>query len=255
MPDDEVQVAGAVLTAPSWVTAPLAEAVTHTELRLQPTELDRAAGYLEGRPRDEFVAGRILAKVLAANLLNRAMPSGRGILPGELELTQYCPQCASVAHGTPRLRIPRTGQLFSVSYARTACWLLLGLAPGNDRLGVDLADLDDKAFSLGDGGMLEDYAYSPEERERLELLPEPERQQLRARWWALKEAVAKASGEGLAGEAGIPVVAGENPHPLLRSRGIRVLDLDPESVDSLGSALPPHLVGSVVWVPGTGTGK
>ncbi|MFL4476641.1 4'-phosphopantetheinyl transferase family protein [Paeniglutamicibacter sp. ORCA_105] len=238
------------LSAPLWATAPLAEAATHPEVRLLPDELARAGGYVPGRPREDFVAGRIMARVLGAGLLNHAVPPGRGILPGDLELTQYCPQCASEAHGTPKLRIPGTGEVFSLSYARTAGWLLLGLAPGNGRLGVDLADLEDQAFSLGEGGMLEEYAYAPEERERLELLPEAERQRLRARWWALKEAVAKASGEGLAGEAGIPVVAGKNLHPLLHSPGLRVLDLDPESLDSLGAMLPPHLVGSLVWAPG-----
>lgn len=240
-------------SAPLWATAPLAEATTHPEVRLLPDELARAQGYVPGRPREDFVAGRIMVRVLAAGLLNRAVPTGsRGILPGDLELTQYCPQCASVAHGTPRLRIPGTGEVFSLSYARTAGWLLLGLAPGTHRLGVDLADLEDQAFSLGEGGMLEDYAYAPEERERLELLPEAERQRLRARWWSLKEAVAKASGEGLAGESGIPVVAGENLHPLLQSPGIRIMDLDPEGIDSLGAMLPAHLVGSIVWAPGRG---
>jgi phosphopantetheinyl transferase len=255
MPSHQDTGSDVAMTGPWWATAPLAKAATHTDLRLHPTELDRAAGYVDGRPRDDFVAGRILARVLAADLLNRATTPGRRILPGELELTQYCPQCTSVAHGTPRLRIPRTGQVFSLSYARTAGWLLVGLAPGGDLLGVDLADLDDKAFSPADGGMLEDYAYSTEERAHLELLPEPQRQQLRARWWALKEAVAKASGEGLAGEAGIPVVMGQKRHRLLHSPGTRVLELDPESIDSLGALFPSHLVGSVVWAPSAGAGN
>lgn len=238
------------LSAPWWAAAPLAEAAIHAGVRLGPAELARAAGYLPGRPREDFVAGRIMARVLAAKLLDRATPPGSAVLPGELELTQHCPHCGSGAHGTPRLQVPGTGQDFSLSYARTAGWLLLGLARGTERLGVDLADLDDQAFSPEDGGMLEDYAYSREERERLEMLPHPDRQQLRARWWALKEAVAKAGGEGLAGAAGIPAVAGRNRHPLLDSPGIRVLDVEPESIDSLGTMLPAHLVGSIVRVPG-----
>lgn len=236
---------------PWWAAAPLAEAALHAEVRLGPGELARAAGYLPGRPREDFVAGRILARVLAAKLLDRAAFPAGPRAPGELELIQYCPRCASVAHGIPRLRVPGTGQEFPLSYARTAGWLLLGLAPGTEQLGVDLADLDDKAFSLKDGGLLEDYAYAPAERQRLALLPPVERQHLRARWWALKEAVAKAGGEGLAGAAGIPVVAGKNRHPLLGSPGIRVLDLGPKSIDSLGTMLPAHLVGSIVWAPGT----
>nr|WP_254456352.1 4'-phosphopantetheinyl transferase superfamily protein [Paeniglutamicibacter quisquiliarum] len=238
------------LSALKWAAAPLAEAAAHTGLHLPPGELERAGGYLDGRPREDFASGRILVRVLAARLLNRALGPGRRILPGELELAQHCPHCGSRAHGVPRLRIAATGEGFSVSYARTAGWLLLAVAPVRDRLGVDLADLDDPAFSPGDGELLEGYAYSAQERAQLELLPEAERIRLRARWWALKEAVAKASGEGLAGEGGIPVVSGANRHPVLSGPGIRVLELAPEAVDSLGAVLPAHLVGAVVQAPG-----
>src|SRR4051794_7886872 len=97
------------LPEPWWAAAPLARAATHTDLQLRPSELKRAGGYLAGRPREDFVAGRILVRVLAAGLLNRALAPGRRLLPGDLELTQYCPQCASTAHGAPRLRLPGAG--------------------------------------------------------------------------------------------------------------------------------------------------
>ncbi len=240
---------GAGHAAPWWAVAPLSAAAAHPGVRLLAAELDRARGYAAGRPREDFVAGRILARVLAAELLGLAGVQGREVLPGELEIAQWCPQCASTAHGTPRLRLPDRGDGYALSYARTAGWLLLGLAPGRGRLGVDLADSADAAFGPGDGNLLEDYAYAPGERARLRALPGPERQRLRARWWALKEAVAKASGEGLAGECGIPVVAGEHRHPLLRAAGTRVLEPLPGTPDSLGRALPGTLVGSIVWAP------
>ena len=237
-------------SAPWWAAAPLADAAAHPGVALGPAELARAAGYLPGRPRDDFVAGRILARALAAELLNGAMPPAREVRPEELELAQHCPKCGSSRHGTPRLGAPKTGQLFSLSYARTAGWLLLGLAPSDFRIGVDLADLGDPVFATTDGeGDFEDYAYAPGERRELEVLPAAQRGIRRAQWWALKEAVAKAAGEGIAGTGGIPVVVGPNRHPLLRSPGTHARDLAPGTPDTLGNKLPGNLVGSIVWAP------
>ncbi|WP_411732713.1 4'-phosphopantetheinyl transferase family protein [Paeniglutamicibacter sp.] len=240
-------------TPPWWAAAPLADAAAHPEVGLNPAELARAGGYVAGRPRNDFVAGRVLVRVLAADVLNRAMPQGLEmppVLPGELELTQHCPQCASTSHGNPRLQLPGRGQGFSLSYARTAGWVLLALAPGNDLLGVDMADSSDPAFASGDGELLEDYAFAPAERRHLESLAAPERRNLRARWWALKEAVAKASGDGLAGEDGIPVVAGDRRHRLLGDQGTQTIELDSGTPDTRGNLLPSSLLGSIVWAPG-----
>lgn len=245
---------GAGPAPPWWAAAPLADAASHPGVGLNPAELARAGGYLAGAPRADFVAGRVLARVLAAELLNRATAPDREaprVRAGELELTQHCPQCASGTHGSPSLRLPGRGHAFSVSYARTAGWLLLALAPGNGRLGVDLADSGDPAFASAEGERLEDYAYAPAERRHLASLEEPGRQRLRASWWALKEAVAKASGEGLAGEGGIPVVAGENRHRLLRAAGTEAIELDSRTPDTLGDTLPGSLLGHIVWVPGS----
>lgn len=245
--------AGARPNPPWWAAAPLADAAAHPEVGPNPAELARAGGYVAGRPRNDFVAGRVLVRVLAADVLNRAMPQGPEmlpVLPGELELTQCCPQCASTSHGNPKLELPGRGQAFALSYARTSGWLLLALAPGNDLLGVDLADCGDPAFAAGDGELLEDYAFAPAERRHLECLAAPERRNLRARWWALKEAVAKASGDGLAGEGGIPVVAGKNRHPLLADQGTQAIELDSGTPDTRGRVLPSTLLGSIVWAPG-----
>ena len=62
-----------------------------------------------------------------------------------------------------------------------------------------------------------------------------------------KESVAKASGEGLAGEAGIPVVAGANVHRLLRLKRTRVMELLPGSRDMRGNLLPENLMGALLW--------
>lgn len=235
---------------PWWAFAPLAMAARHPDIRLAPGEIDRAGGYLPGRPREDFVAGRILVRALSAELLDRARPLAREVRPDELELTQYCPKCASSRHGIPRLRVPMTGQSFSLSYARTAGWLLLGLAPAKWRIGVDLADVNDPVFAPAEGdGPFDDYAYAPGERQELATLPADQRRFRRARWWALKEAVAKAAGEGIAGAGGIPVVVGPKRHLLLRSPGARAVDLAPGTTDTLGNVLPGNLVGSIVWAP------
>ena len=234
---------------PRWAAAPLAEAARHPEVRLSAGELERAGGYLPGRPREDFTAGRILVRVLAAGLLGSA---GDGaVRPGELGLSQYCPACASSRHGVPRIVVPGAGLSFPVSYARTAGWMLLGMAPATWCIGVDLADLDDPVFAPDPGdGAFDAYAYAPGEIAQLAALQGPERRIRRARWWALKEAVAKAAGEGIAGSGGIPVVDGPARHLLLRSPGTGCLQLEAGAADRLGRVLPEHLVGSIVWSPG-----
>ncbi|MGL3807986.1 4'-phosphopantetheinyl transferase family protein [Paeniglutamicibacter sp. R2-26] len=233
---------------PRWAAAPLAEAARHPEVRLSDGEVERAGGYRAGRPREDFTAGRVLARVLAAGLLGRTGESP--VHPGELVLAQHCPACASSLHGVPRIVVPRSGLSFAVSYARTAGWMLLGLAPATWRIGVDLVDLGDPVFAPEPvDGAFDAYAYAPGEVAQLAALPGPERRIRRARWWALKEAVAKAAGEGIAGSGGIPVVDGPARHLLLRSPGTGCAELGPGMADRLGHMLPEHLVGSIVWAP------
>ncbi|GAA1498538.1 4'-phosphopantetheinyl transferase family protein [Paeniglutamicibacter kerguelensis] len=234
---------------PWWAVAALESAARYPGIRLDPAESERAVAYAHGRPRDDFVAGRMLARVLAAELLNRAWP-GEPTGPGALDLAQHCPHCGADGHGTPLLRVPGRGQTFRLSYARASGWLLLALAPGNTRIGADLADLSDPAFaSTGGGRLLEDYAYGPAERKVLARLDPDSRLRRQAEWWTLKEAVAKADGEGLAGAGGIPVVIGRKRHALLAMPKTRMLGIGPGERDSLGTALPARLVGSIVWVP------
>lgn len=233
---------------PRWAAASLSTADLHASVSLRREELARAEGYQDGRPRRDFVAGRILARVLAADLLNGVFRAGTvRVRPEELELTQYCGRCASNAHGPGRILLPGTGQELALSYARAAGWMLLGLAPGGQLLGVDLVDLGDKAFAGEAGHQLEGYAFAHQEREILGRLSESARRMARARAWALKESVAKASGEGLAGEAGIPVVAGANVHRLLRLKRTRVMELLPGSRDMRGNLLPENLMGALLW--------
>lgn len=255
---------GAPFFEPRWAAAALESADPRAEASLRPEERVRAQGYQEGRPRRDFVAGRILARRLAADLLNEVLPAAAAtVCPEDFELTQYCGNCASNAHGPMRLRMPASGWELAISYARTAGWILLGLAPGGHLLGVDLVDLEDQAFAGGPGYQLEDYAFAAQEREILGRLPEPERRMARARAWSLKEAVAKASGGGLAGENGIPVVAGSNVHPLLGLERTRVMELPPGSRDLRETSpsahqlfanplstnqLPDNLHGCLLWV-------
>lgn len=248
MNDGLDQGAAALGGVPLWAALPLLAAGRHSGINLNPVELTRAQGYLPGRPREDFVAGRILVRVLAAALLNRLPGCEREVDPGELLLSQYCQRCASTGHGPAQIRASAGAAATAVSYARAGGWLLIALAPEAGVLGVDLADPRDGAFTPETNGIqLESYAYSHHEREHLEGLSGPARVAQRARWWTVKEAVAKASGEGLAGVDGIPVVAGPGTHELLLAGHVRIMELGAGSSDDLGTVLPAPLVGTVLW--------
>ena len=170
--------------------------------------------------------------------------------PETLGLAQRCPHCGADGHGPVLLHVPGRGPAFRLSYARASGWLLLALAPGNTAIGADLADIGDPAFAPEGGErLLEDYAYAPVERKMLERLAPASRLRRQAEWWTLKEAVAKADGQGPTGAGGIPVVVGRKRHPLLAMPKTRVLGIGPGERDALGTAVPEQLVGSIVWVP------
>lgn len=236
-------------TEPCWSAARLSDAALYPEVLLNSIEQQRARGYHEGTPRQNFSNGRILVKVLAAEMLNRDREASMKLSPADLTIEQLCPGCASTRHGNPRLRLPDRGGSLTLSYARTGGWLVVAVSRAEQLLGIDVADAADPAFAPGSGELLDDYAFSPRERALLQRMNQPQRIHQRASWWSLKEAVAKASGVGLAGEDGIPIVEGDGKHVLLSSPGTRILALDSHTPDSLGHLLPDTLVGTLLWAP------
>jgi phosphopantetheinyl transferase len=236
-------------TEPCWSVGRLSDAALYPEFLLNNIEQQRARGFHEGTPRQNFSNGRILVKVLAAEMLNRDREHSAKLSAADLTIEQLCPGCASTLHGNPRLRLPGRGRNLALSYARTGGWLVVAVSRAEQLLGIDVADAADPAFAPGSGELLDDYAFSPQERSHLQRLNQPQRIHQRANWWSLKEAVAKASGVGLVGEGGIPIVEGDGKHVLLSTPGTRTLTLDSRTPDSFGRHLPDTLIGTLLWAP------
>jgi 4'-phosphopantetheinyl transferase len=152
---------------------------------LDEDERARLAAYRRAADRDRFLVGCALAKTVIAACTGRR-PEGIGF-------DRACARCGRphgkpvVAGGGPEFSVAHSGALIAVAVAR-------------DPVGVDVEQLDGRARPLGGGG-------DPDALARL-VLAEPERAALagvdppaRARAflvaWARKEAVTKATGDGL----------------------------------------------------------
>ena len=220
---------------------PLASGLGLPTAWLSVAEVERAAAYQSGRPRNDFVAGRLLVRSLATTLLARvAGGSGTAASPAGLAVVQHCPRCGEGAHGRPSLLLHGEPLNVGVSFSRAGGWLLLGLSPGAGGLGVDLAPPGDAAFTEEPNAM-DTYAFSAAEQALLSGLPAAERPLRRARWWTLKEAVGKAAGSGITARTGLPAVGGPGRHPLLDAPTTVAIDLPAGT-----SGLPAHLVGAAV---------
>ena len=230
---------------PLWSVLPLSDARHYPNLELEANEKLRATNYAEGTAREEHLAGRILLKHVAARLLEFAgIP---GAEDHHVSISRYCPGCAASDHGIPSLHIPDR-QPIPVSYSRCAGHLLVALHPVAGLLGADLADHSRRVFHEHPRESdFANYAFSPAERRGLGRLTRQKRAIRGAQWWALKEAIAKATGEGLAGEDGIAVVAGRRRHRLLKDAQTKTLWCMPGHTDSLGNLMPSGLLGAVLW--------
>ncbi|MFD1507652.1 4'-phosphopantetheinyl transferase superfamily protein [Georgenia yuyongxinii] len=145
---------------------------------LEPVERRRAAR-LVGGARAGFVTARALLRLLLAPAV--------GVAPHELRLDTTCPRCGG-DHGKPRLPGPAAVEF---SLAHTAGQVVVAVSTGPP-VGVDveaLARLTDQDAA----GLL-----STAELGELGELPATARRAALAVWWTRKEAVLKATGEGLA---------------------------------------------------------
>jgi len=186
---------------------------------LDEAERARLAAYRRAADRDRFLVGCALAKtVIAACTASR---------PEMISFDRTCRRCGR-PHGKP---VVAGGPEFSVAHSG----VLIAVAMAGDPVGVDVEQLDGRARPLGGDG-------DPGALARL-VLAEPERAALaeadpsaRARAflvaWARKEAVTKATGDGLSAPFSQIVVAAAGP-PRVTSwpypqapESVSVLDLD-----------------------------
>jgi 4'-phosphopantetheinyl transferase len=113
-----------------------------------------------------------------------------GVPPAALQIDRTCPGCGA-QHGKPRL--PATPDLH-VSVSHSGTCVVVAVLTGA-AVGVDVEE-----FGQPDPDELEDTAglvLAPEERRELARLPARHRAQAFATYWTRKEAVVKATGQGL----------------------------------------------------------
>jgi 4'-phosphopantetheinyl transferase len=207
-------------TADVWWARAQDAADRHAAL-LDETERRRWAAYRREADRERFLAGCALAKTALARYT--------GQRPAQVRFDRTCAQCGE-PHGKPVLAgggaehsVAHSGDLVAVAVAR---------AP----VGVDVEQLDGRPRPLGDDGDPEALArlvLSAAERAALAGVPAAGRARAFLVAWTRKEAVTKATGDGLRAAFSEVVVAADAGPPRLVSwpyprspRGVSLFDLD-----------------------------
>lgn len=150
------------------------------------------------RQATPFVTGHALVRRVLGELLDRD--------PATLVFERRCTTCDSVKHGKPHL-VGTPGWHFSLSYTPDVA--VVAVAQGVD-VGVDVEDLTDADFEGFAGATLaRDEAPGFADLTGHDLLV------ARARVWARKEAVLKATGHGLVVDPSEVLVSGPLEPPAL----------------------------------------
>lgn len=150
---------------------------------LSAPERDRAAR-LHGRALARFVTSRALARVV--------LSKGTELAPSAIPFDATCRRCGG-EHGKPRIAAPGAKLAFNV--AHTDGWIVVAVTEGPE-VGVDVELVRDLApQQLAE---LSSEILTREELAAYARLPPGGRARALARWWTRKEAVLKATGEGLA---------------------------------------------------------
>ena len=188
---------------------------------LDATERRRWAAYRRAEDRARFLAGCALAKTALARYT--------GLRPEDVRFDRTCGQCGE-PHGKPVIEggavehsVAHSGDLVTVAVARTP-------------LGVDVEQLDGRPHPLGSDGDPEALArlvLSAAEQAVLAAVAPPARARAFLVAWTRKEAVTKATGDGLRAAFSDVVVAADAGPPRLVSwpyprsaRSVSLLDLD-----------------------------
>ena len=207
-------------TADVWWARRRDASARHADL-LDEAERRRWAAYRREEDRERFLTGCALAKTALARYTGR--------LPAEVRFDRTCSQCGE-PHGKPVLAggwaqhsVAHSGDLVAVAVAR---------AP----VGVDVEQLDGRPRPLGGDGDPEALArlvLSVAEQAALARVPPAGRARAFLVAWTRKEAVTKATGDGLRASFSDVVVAADAGPPRLVSwpyprspRDVSLLDLD-----------------------------
>jgi 4'-phosphopantetheinyl transferase len=154
---------------------------------LSDAERERGDRYLRDSDRHRFTLGAAVTRlVIAAHM---------SVAPADVRLDRSCPRCGE-QHGRPRpadgadldVSVSHSAELVAVAVTRVSAG---GLARRS--VGVDV----EREVPLA-GQELDDIVLSPAERLAFDALDGQARQQAFFRYWVRKEAVLKATGDGLA---------------------------------------------------------
>jgi len=165
--------------------------VWRLRMSTDPLHAVRLASLLDARERERagrfhFPAGR--ERFVASHGVLRILLSlYTGVPPEELTIDR-------APGGKPSLASARTSEPLSFNMSHALDGALFAFCPGEGELGVDVEHVS------ADAPIDEMSRASLSERERiaLEALPRAQRRETFFRWWTRKEAVLKATGQGLA---------------------------------------------------------
>ncbi|WP_143018826.1 4'-phosphopantetheinyl transferase superfamily protein [Geodermatophilus sp. DSM 45219] len=173
----------------------------------------------------------------AAAVARLVLGAALGTPPAALQIDRTCATCGS-PHGRPRLP-DEAGLHFSVSHS--ADCVVVAVLPGCP-VGVDVETVG--RFAPGEVAALAECALAGPEREHLAGLPEPEQPQAFTGYWVRREAVLKATGQGL----GVPPEGLVVSPPSTAPRVLRHDDAGPVWLRDL-----PAPSGAVAALAGLGT--
>ncbi|MGH3449418.1 MAG: 4'-phosphopantetheinyl transferase family protein [Haloechinothrix sp.] len=208
---------GASTASEVWWSAPLPPAREFLAL-LDDTENQRYQAYRKQADQRRFLTGRVLAKTVIGGRL--------GVPASEVVFDATCEDCGK-PHGRPTISCSAEPLELSISHSGDR----VGLAvTAGAPVGLDVENADRDSI---DG--LVDYALNERERAAIDALGESARQDAFFVYWARKEALMKASGQGLRvplrsltlSDPGQPVRLVESGHPALRPDTTRLIDLNP----------------------------
>jgi 4'-phosphopantetheinyl transferase len=145
-------------------------------------DLVRRARLTRPADRQRLTAGAAVARMVLGTAL--------GTPPAELRIDRTCTSCGS-QHGRPRL-VDAEGLHFSISHSGHC--VVVAVLPGTP-VGVDVEEV--RHLTPGEVGDLACCALAAGERDHLALLPAAQQAWAFSVSWVRREAVLKATGEGL----------------------------------------------------------